>query len=77
MREGLDMRERRQLIAKLAAAELDVLLLACRGMTVRQCAKSRGVSDATVLTQRRKVLQKLGVRTWVEAAVIAAKAGVV
>ena len=77
MRESLDTRERRQLIAKLSAAEFDVLLLACRGMTMKQCAMARGTSEGTIITQKRKLLKKLEVHTLIEAAVIAAKAGVV
>lgn len=76
-RESASTRHHRRLIAALSSGELDVLMLSCRGMSAKEAADARGTLTATVRTQRRKVVQKLGVSTLIEAAVIAAKAGIV
>lgn len=75
MTETDETRAHRKLLARLSEAELDVLLLACKGLGVQQTADHRGTKASTVHTIRASVLRKLDVDTLIEAAVIAAKGG--
>jgi two-component system, NarL family, nitrate/nitrite response regulator NarL len=52
-----------QRLDSLAPRELEVLLLLSRGVRVRTIAHRLGLSEATVRTQVRAVLRKLGVRS--------------
>lgn len=64
-------------IAKLTARELQVVVLGSKGYTQREVADLLQVSMWTVMDHRRRAHKKLDVCTAVEAAVIAAKAGLV
>lgn len=76
-RESEDRRHYRRLISSLSEAELQVLILTCQGMSADLIAEQRGTSEGTIRTQRKHVLAKLKVDRMIEAAVMAAKAGVV
>jgi DNA-binding NarL/FixJ family response regulator len=59
----------------LTQSELEVLLDAADGLTVRDSARKRHKSGETVKSQRRQVLLKLGARNMTHAVALAAAAG--
>ncbi|MGH3329233.1 MAG: LuxR C-terminal-related transcriptional regulator [Streptomycetales bacterium] len=59
----------------LSPRELDVLHLLAMGRTGQQAARALGISLHTVENHKRRVFAKLGVRSQVEAAAIAARLG--
>jgi len=66
-----------QRCAKLSARERDVLILSSKGLTTAEAGKALGLSTHTVADHRKHLFRKLDVTNIVEAAVIAAKAGLV
>ena len=65
------------LCALLTDRERDVLILSAKGMNAHEIGRMFSRSHRTVEHYREAVLQKLDVGTIIEAAVIAAKAGIV
>ena len=65
------------LLSKLTAREREVLALTARGMKYAAIASELGISRDTAKDHKRAIREKMGVRTSIEAAVIAAKAGAV
>jgi DNA-binding CsgD family transcriptional regulator len=63
--------------AALTEREREVLVLSSKGMPVKQMARLLDLSRWTVVDYRQRVHKKLAVSTAIEAAVIAAKAGLV
>lgn len=64
-------------LARLSRRQREVLVLTSKGMTVRETAAVAGMSPGTVNDHRKAIFRKLDVSSAVEAAVIAAKAGLV
>jgi DNA-binding NarL/FixJ family response regulator len=64
-------------VGTLSAREREILLGLARGRTNRELADDLIVSEATVKTHVSNLLTKLGVRSRVQAVVIAYEAGVV
>ena len=64
-------------LEKLSARELEVLVLTSKGLSCAEIGEQISLSGFGVNDVRRRIFAKLGVHTAVEAAVIAAKAGVV
>lgn len=64
-------------LATLTPREREVLVLAAKGMRIREIAQLAGLSNWTANDHLKRVHKKLDVSTRVEAAVIAAKAGLV
>jgi two-component system nitrate/nitrite response regulator NarL len=62
-------------LTTLSTREADVLRGLIRGSAVRDIAEAAFVSEATVRSQVRSVLTKLGVRSQLEAVAMAARAG--
>lgn len=60
---------------QLSPRERDVLLALMRGETAKQIANRHDVSLATVRSQIQSVLSKLGVRSQLEAVVLAHRTG--
>lgn len=67
----------RDLVATLSGKELEVLILASKGLTDKQIAAHIERSPFTVNAHMVGIFKKLEVNTRTEAAVIAAKAGIV
>lgn len=57
-------------LALLTQCEAEVLELLCDGITVRRIAALRGLTEATVRTQVRSILRKLGVDSQLAAVAI-------
>jgi FixJ family two-component response regulator len=75
---GEQMRQRddraaalRSLVSRLTEREYGVFALLARGKPHKQIAHQLGISERTVKFHRRNVLQKLGVRSLADLAVIA------
>ena len=64
-------------VGTLSARELEILVGLARGRTDRELADDLIVSEATVKTHVSNLLAKLGVRSRVQAVVVAYEAGVV
>lgn len=64
-------------IAALTSHEREVLILSAKGLTQREIATTLCRSMHTAMGHRKAILRKLDVSTIIEAAVIAAKVGVV
>jgi DNA-binding NarL/FixJ family response regulator len=62
-------------VEDLTPAELRVLILLTRGLSNRQLAAEAGVSERTVSTHIRHILDKLGVENRVQAALYAREHG--
>lgn len=62
---------------RLSPREREVLTLSAKGLTTNEIADLLGIGDATVKARRKMIHRKLDVQTVIEAAVIAAKAGIV
>jgi FixJ family two-component response regulator len=67
--------EQRRLVASMTAREAEVFKLLVRGHLNKQIAYALGISERTVKVHRHRVMEKLGVRSVVEVASIAASAG--
>lgn len=67
----------RELVRGLTPREREVLILICKGLKRREIGSMLGVSPKTVDVHRDHVHQKFEVNSASEAAVIAAKAGIV
>ena len=65
-----------QELAPLTPAQRDVLVLLCKGLDSSEIAKAAGKGLKTVETQRSQIRERLNM-TIIEAAVLAAKAGLV
>jgi DNA-binding NarL/FixJ family response regulator len=61
----------RSLVSRLTEREYGVFALLARGKPHKQIAHQLGISERTVKFHRRNVLQKLGVRSLADLAVIA------
>ena len=61
----------------LTPSELDVLCAAANGLTASETAHSLVKGEATVKTQRRQILLKLGARNIAHAVCIATEDGIV
>lgn len=68
-------RERDERFARLTGREQEVLAALCDGKTADMIASEAFVSVATVRTQIRALLQKLGVKSQIAAVAIARRAG--
>jgi DNA-binding NarL/FixJ family response regulator len=64
-------------VPRLTARELDVLRLVARGMANREVAETLVISENTVRNHVRSILEKLRVRSRVEAAMVAVRDGLV
>lgn len=64
-------------LASLTPRERDVLVLAAKGLTIREIAQLAGLTHWTANDHLKSIHRKLDVGNRVEAAVIAAKAGLV
>ena len=62
-------------LATLSPTEREVLVLAAKGLTIREISAHVGCRALTVNDHMKAIYAKLDVSTRVEAAVIAAKAG--
>jgi DNA-binding CsgD family transcriptional regulator len=69
--------EARALCASLSPRQRETLIFSAKGIPSKQCAEILGVSRMTADNYRGQVRKKLGVSTLIEAAVVAAKAGIV
>ena len=67
----------RDLVATLSGKELEVLILAANGLTNKEIAGQIHRSPHTINEHMVSIFKKLEVNTRAEAAVIAAKAGIV
>ena len=65
-----------QELAQLTPAQRDVLVLLCKGLDSSEIAKAAGKSLKTVEAQRSQIRHRIKM-TIIEAAVLAAKAGLV
>lgn len=65
-----------EMIASLSPRELEVLILKSKGMSAREVAKLLDLTSHTVEVHCTAIHKKLDVSTAIEAAVIAAKAGI-
>lgn len=63
--------------SSLTAAEMRILVPACKGLSNKQIARELKLSPATVASALKSVYPKLGVKNRTAAAVLAAKAGLV
>lgn len=66
-----------QAVASLTPREREVLVLAAKGMQLHEIGELAGINRWTVNDHMKRIYQKLDVCSRVEAAVIAAKAGLV
>ncbi|KQV25359.1 LuxR family transcriptional regulator [Rhizobium sp. Root1203] len=66
--------ERRKLVGSMTARETEVFELLVRGQLNKQIAYALGISERTVKVHRRRVMEKLGVRSVAEVVLIAASA---
>jgi two-component system nitrate/nitrite response regulator NarL len=73
--EEARVRRAREGIALLTARELEVLTEIARGRTVREIARDAVVAEATVRTQVKSLLAKLGVQSQLEAVAAAHQHG--
>jgi DNA-binding NarL/FixJ family response regulator len=64
-------------VPRLTARELDVLRLVARGMANREIAEALVISGNTVRNHVRSILEKLRVRSRIEAAMVAVRDGLV
>lgn len=64
-------------LASLTAREREVLVLSSKGLTLKEVASCLRVACGTINDHRKNIYRKLDVNSAVEAAVIAAKAGLV
>lgn len=69
--------EAQERCAALSWVERDVVILSAKGLHAREIGALVGCSGRTVETIKRRCFEKLQVETTVEAAVLAAKAGIV
>lgn len=60
---------------RLTARETEVLSLIARGMRIPEVARQIGVADSTVATHIRNIYRKLGISNRAEAAIQAARLG--
>lgn len=65
-----------EMIASLSPRERDVLLLKSKGMSASEVARLLQITKHTVEEHSRAIHKKLDVSTSIEAAVLAAKAGI-
>jgi DNA-binding CsgD family transcriptional regulator len=61
---------------RLTEAEMDVLLQLADGMSVHESAQERGVTDNTIKSERKHLMQKLGSRNGAHAVALAYHRGV-
>ncbi len=66
-----------EICGRLSPRQREVLMLSCKGLTTRQVADMLHISGTTVEEHKYAIYKKMDVHTMVEAAVIAAKAGLV
>ena len=66
-----------RLCATLTPRERDALVLLSKGAGVKAVGTMMGISKSTVEVHSRSILRKMGANKMIEAAVIAAKAGLV
>lgn len=64
-------------LAKLSPQETLILCYTAKGLDVKEVARLLDLSQHTVADHRKRILKKLGVSRACEAAVLAAKAGIV
>ena len=64
-------------VALLGERQRECLIYISKGLTLQETADAMGIGFQTVMTTRKIVYQKLGVERACEAAVMAAKAGIV
>lgn len=64
-------------IAKLTPRQREILVLLARGNTLKVTARALYIEPSTVATHIKRIFRALNVNTTVQAAVLAAKAGLV
>jgi len=69
--------EPRRLCATLTERERDILIFTAKGFSAEEVGRLIGKARGTVSNRLPVIVEKLGVDTTIEAAVIAAKAGLV
>jgi DNA-binding NarL/FixJ family response regulator len=67
--------EAKALCGGLSPRQVEILQISCKGLNSRDCAALLHISPQTVDGHRAELFRKLEVNTMVEAAVLAAKAG--
>jgi len=69
--------EAARLCSQLTPRELEVLQLSSKGLSSKVVGRHLGIGRWTIEQHKQEVFRKLGVNSTIEAAVIAAKAGLV
>ena len=72
-----DLSERTVPVSPLSEREKEVLALVARGLINKQIADRLGIGLTTVISHRRNIAEKLGIRTVAGLAVYALRAGLV
>jgi DNA-binding CsgD family transcriptional regulator len=62
---------------QLGRAQMDVLLLTAEGLTSKQIAQKKGISQKTVEAEKYTVLKKFGAKSMVQAVILAFKMGMI
>jgi len=75
--KGAKLEGARALLATLTPRELQVFALVVRGKMNKQIAYELGAAERTVKAHRHMIMEKLRVRSWAEAVLIAERLGVV
>lgn len=75
--EHAAVEDARAACAKLTPKERDILVLLCKGVPRKEIGEHVNSASSTVYTQFKEIFRKFEVRSAVEAAVIATKAGLV